>query len=195
GRIGDGLALVERGGLGVALRGARGGRDERGAAGRDLRAGAGQPAATGQEQRPGLGEGVPGRPRVRLRGVGRVVDPVAEVGDVELASWRLTGVSDWPCESSEGMRMLCTNDSTDACRANSSVASFGAPVASIWNLDPQARSSKFGQPVLRDGSALAPSIPPGIPSPKKSDVHSYFSTPGVWYVTPWSKLTLLGARE
>jgi hypothetical protein len=87
------------------------------------------------------------------------------------------------------------NEVTDAWRENSSVASLGAPVASICTFEPQARSSKFGQPTLRDGSTLVPWIPSAMPRPKKSDVHSNFSMPGVWYVTPWSKLVLFGASE
>jgi hypothetical protein len=53
-------------------------------------------------------------------------------------------------------------------------------VASICSFDPHARLSKFGQPTLRDGSAEAPWMPSAMPRPKKSDVHSNFSMPGVW---------------
>ena len=65
----------------------------------------------------------------------------------------------------------------------------------VWSFDPQARSSKLGQPTLREGSSEAPWRPSAIPSPKNAEVHPNFSTPGVEYVTPWSNEVLFGASE
>ena len=45
------------------------------------------------------------------------------------------------------------------------------------------------------GSVCAPDAPSAMPSAKKSDAQSTFSTPGVSDETPWSKPELLGASE